>query len=434
MESGPGPEKAPVTTPAARNAGEAPAAAETAAPAGAEGRPPGPPGELRVAPLDAPARRDTALDGIRALAALGVWVLHVAGNTGVMYRDGMFAWMTTRLGIAVPIFFLLSGLLLYRPWARAVLEDTPAPGAGGYLWRRVLRVMPAYWVVTTLALLAWSSLDLGGWAKWLLLLQNYTEQTRAPDGLYQMWTMPIEMAFYLVLPVLAWLLHRWARHGNRPVRLLGGIAVLPLVSFGSAVAAHVFDQPQLALWLPHHLIYFAAGMAMAVLSVWIRESRVVDALAPQLLVLALLLYVVLSTEVAGPRTLDLPSLSQSLWRMTLETAVAVLVVAPFALAARRDSLRHRVLGNPVTAYLGRISYSFFLWHAPVITLYYKVTDTQPFSGDFVKVGILTFVGSLLVSVASYHLIEERALKLTGRRSASAPPPEAPAERQAEPVR
>ncbi|MET7465035.1 acyltransferase [Nonomuraea sp. NPDC005501] len=387
-----------------------------------------------MAPLDAPARRDTALDGIRALAALGVWVLHVAGNTGVMYRDGMFAWMTTRLGIAVPIFFLLSGLLLYRPWARAVLEDTPAPGAGGYLWRRVLRVMPAYWVVTTLALLAWSSLDLGGWAKWLLLLQNYTEQTRAPDGLYQMWTMPIEMAFYLVLPVLAWLLHRWARHGNRPVRLLGGIAVLPLVSFGSAVAAHVFDQPQLALWLPHHLIYFAAGMAMAVLSVWIRESRVVDALAPQLLVLALLLYVVLSTEVAGPRTLDLPSLSQSLWRMTLETAVAVLVVAPFALAARRDSLRHRVLGNPVTAYLGRISYSFFLWHAPVITLYYKVTDTQPFSGDFVKVGILTFVGSLLVSVASYHLIEERALKLTGRRSASAPPPEAPAERQAEPVR
>ncbi|MEV0198561.1 acyltransferase family protein [Nonomuraea sp. NPDC050691] len=404
-----------------------------AATAGEEGAPPGPPGELRVAPLDAPARRDTALDGIRALAALGVWVLHVAGNTGVMYRDGMFAWMTTRLGIAVPIFFLLSGLLLYRPWARAVLEDTPAPRAGGYLWRRVLRVMPAYWVVTTVALLAWSSLDAGGWVKWLLLLQNYTEQTRAPDGLYQMWTMPIEMAFYLALPLLAWLLHHWARRGNRPVRLLGGIAVLPLVSIGSAVAAHVFDQPQLALWLPHHLIYFGAGMAMAVLSVWIKESRVVDALAPQLLVLALLLYVVLSTEVAGPRTLDLPSLSQSIWRMVLEATVAVLVVAPFALAARRDSLRHRVLGNPVTAYLGRISYSFFLWHAPVITLYYKVTDSQPFSGDFVKVAILTFVGSLLVSVASYHLIEERALKLTGRLSASAPPPEAPAERRAEPV-
>jgi peptidoglycan/LPS O-acetylase OafA/YrhL len=369
--------------------------------------------------------RDAALDGIRALAALGVWVLHVGGNTGVMYREGMFAWMTTRLGIAVPIFFLLSGLLLYRPWVRALIEGAPSPRPGLYLWRRVLRVMPAYWLVTVLALLAWSSLDWTGWAKWLLLLQNYTEQTRAPDGLYQMWTMPIEMAFYLVLPVLAWLLHAWARGGNRPVRLLAGIAVLPVVSLLSVVVSHVFDQPQLALWLPHHLIFFGAGMAMAVLSVWIKEVRAIDALAPQLLVLALLLYVVLSTELAGPRTLTLPTLSQSLWRMILEASVAVLVVAPFALASRHDSLRHRVLGNPVTAYLGRISYSFFLWHAPIITLYYKITGDEPFTGDFVKVGILTLIASLMVSAASYHFVEEPLLRFSRRRSAPARPPTAP---------
>ncbi|MBT2224776.1 acyltransferase [Nonomuraea sp. NEAU-A123] len=384
------------------------------------------------------AGRDAALDGIRALAALGVWVLHVGGNTGIIYREGMFAWMTTRLGIAVPIFFLLSGLLLYRPWARAVIEDTPRPRPGRYLWRRLVRVLPAYWLVTALALWAWSSLDWTGWAKWLFLLQNYTEQNRAPDGLYQMWTMPIEMAFYLLLPVLAWVLnvwalHGWARGGNRPVRLLAGIAVLPVVSLTSVVVSHAYDQPQLALWLPHHLIYFAAGMAMAVLSVWIKQSKVVDALAPQLLVLALLLYAVLSTELAGPRTLTLPTLSQSLWRMILETSVAVLVIAPFALASRHDSLRHRVLGNPVTAYLGRISYSFFLWHAPVITLYYKITGDQPFTGDFVKVAILTFIASLLISAASYHLVEENALRLAGRRPAAAPPSPAPAPEPAAPA-
>lgn len=367
--------------------------------------------------------RDAALDGIRGLAALGVWVLHVGGNTGVIYRDGMFAWMTTRLGIAVPIFFLLSGMLLYRPWARAVIEGGEAPGAGRYLWRRLLRVFPAYWVVTALALWAWSSLDGYGWATWMLMLQNYTKQGQAPDGLYQMWTMPIELAFYLVLPLLAWLLGRWARGGNRPVRLLCGIAVLPVISIGTLVASHVWDQPQLALWLPYHLIFFAAGMALAVLSVWIRESTALDSLAPQLLVLALLLYAMLSTELAGPRTLQLPTMSQSLWRMILETTVAVLVVAPFALAPRHDSLRHRVLGNPVSAYLGRISYSVFLWHAPVITLYYKVTDAQPFNGNFWPVALFTFVGTLLVSAGSYHLIEENAQRLSGRRRVPAPPPE-----------
>ncbi|MEW9547227.1 acyltransferase family protein [Nonomuraea sp. NPDC050783] len=369
--------------------------------------------------------RDAALDGIRALAALGVWLLHVGSNTGVMYREGMYAWLMARLGIAVPIFFLLSGLLLYRPWARAVIEDTARPRPGIYLWRRVLRVMPVYWLVTALALWAWSGLDWTGWLKWLLLLQNYFPGDPTPDGLYQMWTLPIEMAFYVVLPLLAWALDRWARRGPAPaVRLLAGIALLPLVSVVSVVVARLSDRPEIGLWLPYHLVFFACGMAMAVLSVWIRESRLIDALAPQLLVLAFLLYALLSTGLAGPRTLTLPTLGQSLLRMSLEAAVAVLLVAPFALAPRAGSLRHRVLGNPVTAYFGRISYSFFLWHAPVITLQLKLTGAQPFQGDFPSVAVVSFVVTLLLSVGSYHLVESTALRLSGRRPAPAFPPAA----------
>lgn len=377
--------------------------------------------------------RDAALDGIRAFAALGVWLLHVGSNTGVMYREGMFPWMMSRLGIAVPIFFLLSGLLLYRPWARAVIEDTPRPGPLRYLWRRVLRVMPVYWLVTGLALWAWSSFDWTGWLKWMLLLQNFFPGDPVPDGLYQMWTLPIEMSFYVLLPVLAWVLHRWARGGNRPVRLLAGIAVLPVISVAAVVAARELGQPQLALLLPYHLVFFACGMAMAVLSVWIGHSRVIDSLAPQLLVLAALLYALLSTGLAGPRTLTLPTLSQSLWRISLEAAVAVLVVAPFALASTPGSLRDRVLGNPVCAYLGRISYSFFLWHAPVITLQLKIMGAQPFQGDFASVAVVSFVVTMLLSVGSYHLVEVSALKLSRHRSAPARPPAAPAPLPAAPA-
>ncbi|MEV5494167.1 acyltransferase [Nonomuraea fuscirosea] len=377
--------------------------------------------------------RDAALDGIRAFAALGVWLLHVGSNTGVMYREGVFPWMMSRLGIAVPIFFLLSGLLLYRPWARAVIEDTPRPRPLRYLWRRVLRVMPVYWLVTGLALWAWSSFDWTGWAKWLLLLQNFFPGDPVPDGLYQMWTLPIEMSFYVLLPVLAWVLHRWARGGNRPVRLLAGIAVLPAISVATVIAARELAQPQLALLLPYHLVFFACGMAMAVLSVWIGHSRVIDSLAPQLLVLAALLYALLSTGLAGPRTLTLPTLSQSLWRISLETAVAVLVVAPFALASHPGSLRDHVLGNPVCAYLGRISYSFFLWHAPVITLQLKIMGAQPFQGDFASVAVVSFVVTMLLSVGSYHLVEVSALKLSRHRSAPVPPPAAPAPLPAAPA-
>ncbi|MET7329372.1 acyltransferase [Nonomuraea sp. NPDC005650] len=378
--------------------------------------------------------RDAALDGIRAFAALGVWLLHVGSNTGVMYREGMYAWMMARLGIAVPIFFLLSGLLLYRPWARAVIEDTPRPAPLRYLWRRVLRVMPVYWLVAGLGLWAWSSLDWLGWVKWMLLVQNYFPDEHTAEGLYQMWTLPIEMAFYIVLPALAWALHKWARRGaNPPVRLLAGIAVLPVITVVTVIVTREFEQPQLALLLPYHLVFFACGMAMAVLSVWIGHSKVIDSLAPQLLVLAALLYAVLSTDLAGPRTLTLPTLSQSLVRISLEAAIAILLVAPFALASRPGSLRQRVLGNPVTAYLGRISYSFFLWHAPVVTLQLKLTGAPPFGGDFPSVAVVSFVVSLLLSVGSYHLIEIPALKLARRRSAPARPPAAPAPEPAVPA-
>jgi peptidoglycan/LPS O-acetylase OafA/YrhL len=370
--------------------------------------------------------RDAALDGLRALAALGVWLLHVASNTGVMYREGMNAWLLSRLGIAVPIFFLLSGLLLYRPWAKAAIDGTPPPGAGRYLWRRALRVLPVYWLVTSLTLWAWASLDWTGWVTWLLLLQNYVPGAVTPDGLYQMWTLPVEMAFYLLLPLIARVLHRWARGGHVPVRLLWGIGALGLVSVATVVVTRLSGQSILGLWLPYHLVFFACGMALAVLSVWLGRSGVVDALAPQLLVLGLLLYALLSTPLAGPRTFDLPTLGESTFRVSLEAAVAVLLVAPFALAPRADSLRHRVLGNPVTSYLGRISYSFFLWHAPVITLYRKITGDPPFSGDFTSLAVVSLVVSLLLSMASYHLVEVVALRLARHRSAPAPSSPSPA--------
>ncbi|NRQ39331.1 acyltransferase [Nonomuraea sp. NN258] len=365
--------------------------------------------------------RDAALDGIRAFAALGVWLLHVGSDTGVMYGEGMFAWLMSRLGIAVPIFFLLSGLLLYRPWAKAAIEGTEPPRPLRYLWRRVLRVMPVYWIVTALALWAWSTLDWRGWLNRMLLLQNYFREEKAPDGLYQMWTLPIEMSFYLLLPVIAWLLGRCARGDDPAVRLLTGIAVLPVISVVNVVVARLYDLPQLSDWLPYNLVFFACGMAMAVLSVMIGHSRLVETLTPQLLVLAALLYVVLSTELAGPRTLTLPTLSQSMWRVTLESAVAVLVVAPFALAAGPGSVRHRVVGNPVMAYLGRISYSFFLWHAPVITLQHKITGAPPFTGDFPSVAVVSFVVTTLLSIATYHLVEATTLRLARHRSTPARP-------------
>ena len=80
---------------------------------------------------DLPASgRIPALDGIRVIAAFAVLLTHVGGPTGVEFTGSPASWVVSRGDVGVPIFFVLSGLLLYRPWARADLRPAQAGLSG----------------------------------------------------------------------------------------------------------------------------------------------------------------------------------------------------------------------------------------------------------------------------------------------------------------
>ena len=95
-------------------------------------------------PTQPHARKFPLVDSLRALAALGVLMTHASWFSGLNYRasPGRF---TQRLDVGVALFFLISGLLLYRPFVLANLKRSSAPASGPYAWRRFLRIMPAYW-------------------------------------------------------------------------------------------------------------------------------------------------------------------------------------------------------------------------------------------------------------------------------------------------
>src|SRR5690606_40256890 len=62
------------------------------------------------------------LEGLRAVAALAVLVYHVAATAGSITNPAGARWLFNGGQVGVPIFFALSGLLLYRPWAAAALD------------------------------------------------------------------------------------------------------------------------------------------------------------------------------------------------------------------------------------------------------------------------------------------------------------------------
>ena len=178
--------------------------------------------------------RVASLTGIRAVAALLVVATHAAYTTG-KYTHGYVGLVYSRMEIGVPIFFVLSGFLLFGPWVKAT-------AAGGRL-----AVGPPLCVAPGAAdhagirghggrgVLLYHFRDAGpnpghtwiGFLRNLSLTQIYTDQymySYLHQGLTQMWSLAVEVAFYVVLPLLAWLLlvvlcrRRW-----RPMLLLGGL-------------------------------------------------------------------------------------------------------------------------------------------------------------------------------------------------------------------
>ncbi|MCH9668324.1 MAG: acyltransferase [Actinomycetia bacterium] len=320
--------------------------------------------------------RVDSLTGIRAVAALLVVLTHAAYTTG-KYPQGYLGLVYSRMEIGVPIFFVLSGFLLFAPWVKAVAQAERAPSVRRYAWHRVRRIMPAYVVTVLAAYLLYHFRTAGpnpghtweGLFRNLTLTQIYTDDylySFLHQGLTQMWSLAVEVAFYVALPFLAYLLlvllcrRRW-----RPWLLLAGLAGLALVSPAWLILVHNTDfLPDGArLWLPGYLIWFVGGMVLAAL-----QPLGMRAYALVCVPLAIVSYFIVSTPIAGEPTTSPAELREALFKIAFYGAIATLVVAPLALrrpgeaSGSQDGLYIRVMGSRPMVFLGEISYEIFLIH------------------------------------------------------------------------
>src|SRR5881227_2769701 len=87
-------------------------------------------------------------DGLWATAAVLVFFQHASFLTGAMFQSDA-GGILARFDVAPTIFFALSGFLLARPYVAAILDDRPLPNLKSFYRRRVLRIVPAYWVALT---------------------------------------------------------------------------------------------------------------------------------------------------------------------------------------------------------------------------------------------------------------------------------------------
>jgi peptidoglycan/LPS O-acetylase OafA/YrhL len=391
----------------------------------------------RRAEVPAATKRLLPLDGMRAVAAGLVLVFHVAMQTGLALQPGVAGALLSRAEIGVQLFFGLSGVLLYRPFAVAALGRRPAPPVSGYFLRRALRILPSYWLVLGVVLAIWHRdrvADTGTLLPLGLLVQNYVPSPwwsgYGPDGLKQAWSLSVEVSFYLVLPLLAAvglaMVHRADDIAARARRLLYGIAVLGGLAVGWTMLVFVPTYHGfLYMYLPRCLGYFAVGMALAVVAAWARLAP--DGPAARFSrwttrnwwlcwMVAAVLYFVAATPLTGPRTVPFDGLGTAVAEVLLYSAISAAVLTPVALLPARSTRPGRILGNRLMAYLGRISYGVFLWQFVVIFKWYDVTHQQPWTGRFwINLAAVTVIVNVLAA-ANHHLIEEPIRRLYRHRN------------------
>jgi peptidoglycan/LPS O-acetylase OafA/YrhL len=375
---------------------------------------------------DSPSRpkadRLPALDALRAIGAIWVLTAHASFDTG-FGLSGTWGAFFVRGDIGVAVFFVLSGFLLFRPFAYASATGAKRPGVRYFFWRRAVRILPAYWVMVIVALLALP--NPGGtppreWWRYLTLTQIYTfDGLRL--GLTQTWSLVTEVAFYLVLPLLAWLL---LRRNWRPVRT---VVVTCALGLGSTMAWLVLmavgplSTGHQAPWLPSFGIWFAAGIAFAVIHVARQTGtgparwRVLDEIASSpgtcwAAVLALL--AIVSTPIAGPYGATATTAAEFGVKLWLSLAIAVFILIPAAFGPRT---RYQVaLTGPIPHWLGAVSYGIFLWHPLVLELLFRSQHRAHFTGGMVGMYLGTLAGAVAIASVSFYLMEQPLLRWSAR--------------------
>lgn len=362
-------------------------------------------------------------DSLRGLAALAVVLTHVGLASGAN-ENAPYGPLTARLDVGVTLFFVLSGFLLYRPFAAARLEGRPAPRLRDYARRRALRIVPAYWLALTL-LAVWPGLAFTGprWS-YYAFVQNY-DLAWVLGGLGQAWSLAVEASFYVLLPLYGLALARLTRGRGprRTVRIeLAVLAVLAAASIVLRWRVHHTGQDTILLFtIAGTFFWFALGMGLAVASAGLSRRaelpgpvRLVERapLVPWLAAAAL--FALMSYTFDLPRGLyGVRTGAQFLGEHLVYGTVAFLFVLPAVWGDARGGLPRRVLALRPIAWLGLVSYGLFLWHARWVEWFTTEGAGRwlPWLGSPFLVILGCVLGvSLLCAAASYYAVERPLLR------------------------
>lgn len=343
--------------------------------------------------MTAPARHLDALTGLRGIAAWLVVLYHIRLSLLGLLPSPVIAVLAKGY-LAVDLFFMLSGFVLWFNYA-----DRLRAGGGAmvrqFLWRRFARVWPLHAVILSaylgfvgLLFLTGRSLEAYPLAQLplhLLLVQNWGFTSELTWN-HPAWSISAEFAAYLIFPLIV-LTARWDKWSPRALLLLAATLVMGLYALFVSLGHRTLGEAIPQLGLLRCLIGFALGNVLCVLWLQLR----------------------LRTEVAWLAALSCGAILELGWAFNLAEALVVPAACFTGLLALASAggLPVRLLGGRTLTYLGEISYSTYLGHFLLWTVW-KILFVDA-SLQIGAANLAGFLGAVLgLSALLYHGVEKPA--------------------------
>ncbi|MFT5814359.1 MAG: peptidoglycan/LPS O-acetylase OafA/YrhL/VanZ family protein [Psychroserpens sp.] len=373
------------------------------------------------------------MDGLRAIAALSVFMVHFYQQIEVHISFGIFnlnLWMFNG-NTGVALFFILSGFLLSQPFWYAKLNDQQFPNVKQYFLRRAARILPAYYFCLIAVILG--KVVFGGSLNFNNLISHFFFLHNLKD--YQVlslnppfWTLAVEVQFYLLLPLFFFALKRFSFRitlfifvmavpafywlyvllMNTLITLNNWPITVPLLwpfgmSFQSATGA------ALKYSTTTHLPHFLLGVVTSALFIQFMSKSIKRILWPDLIfwATAVSVFVILSTPLD-----NLLQVEYGRYNFPYVPVLLAIIIftTPFTLFGKY------VLEQPLILWIGRLSYGIYLYHYLVLKGVGRLFRSWDIVIDDVQLiyGLVSLLVTILIAFLSFQFLEKPILHLAKR--------------------
>ncbi|HTI15005.1 MAG TPA: acyltransferase [Dictyobacter sp.] len=396
------------------------------------------------------------LDGVRAVAIIAVISFHI----GQMTNNHLWNMVKYPLGGAIEIFgesgvtlfFVLSGFLLFLPYARSFVFQSEWPQARAFYLKRVLRIMPAYYIALFGVILLFQRQYLrpDHWKALFFFLVFYMDSTRLTFRLLDgpLWTLAVECQFYLLLPLfMLGFLQVVKRVVADPQRRLRAVFICCVVFIILSLAVRFIGiyYSSRPVWPVFQVVFFfiygivgkswenfAVGMLMCLFYTYaqhpehgqqmlcrIKQFSLVF-LGVGLVVLlfaALWNFNVLQTQIPAFHFLNFLT---SLYLIFYGTVVAFGYGFCMLAIIFGPSWLQRIFACWPLRWLGWISYAVYMWHLPWLDFYNEQIEPHlvqwglSFYPAYVTYWLWAALVVVPIALASYWLVEQPAQRLGSR--------------------